>query len=267
MTKKIIVPTDLTETANHAIKQASIIALKAHAKMVLLNITDNQSQSPGIEKELNMQANGIEEQTGLDCEVIVKEGSVFDTIPRLAREKDWDFMVIGSHGIKSVWQMLTGPDILKLVTKIPIPVLVVQENAPLAEKFKRIVLPVSSHQSFLPAIEAVLFFAGIYDLEVHLYSINKAGFEWPKQLLVNIDETIKLFESEGVQYKRIQEDQSGYSMGYAKQTVKYAESVHADFICIMSAPSKEYYYFAQTDKETLLLNEFNIPVLCAGGGY
>ena len=268
MTKKIIVPTDLTETANHAIKQASIIALKAHAKMVLLHITENQSHaSPGIEKELNEQAGRIEEQTGLDCEVIVKEGSVFDTIPRLAREKDWDLMVTGTHGINSVWQKLTGPDIFKLVTKVSIPVLVLQENAPLAEKFKRIVLPVSSHQSFLPAIEAVLFFARIYDLEVHLYSIHKAGFEWPEQLLVNIDETVKLLESEGVQYKRIKEEQTSYSMGYAKQTLKYAESVHADFICVMSVPSKEYYYFAQTDKEILLLNEFKIPVLCAGGGY
>jgi nucleotide-binding universal stress UspA family protein len=175
-------------------------------------------------------------------------------------------MVIGTHGIKGVWEMLTGPDILKLVTRIPIPVLVVKENATLVEEFKRIVLPVSSHQSILPAIEAVLFFTRLYNVEVHLYSINKAGFEWPKQLLVNLDETIKKFEAEGVQYKRIKEDQNSYSIGYAKQTLKYAESVHADSICVMSVPSKEYYYFAQSDKETLILNEFNIPVLFAGGG-
>ncbi len=268
MKKKIVVPTDLTKTADQAIRQATVIALKARAKLVLLHILDNKSPSAiEVEKTLNLQVNTIMEQTGLECEIILKEGSVFDVIPYVAREKDYDLMVIGTHGIKGIRQMLIGADILKLVAKVSIPVLVVQEKAALVEDFKRVILPVSSHEAFIPAIEALLFFAGIYNLEVHLYSIYKAGFEWPKQLLLNIDETIKRFESKGVQFKRIKEDQNSYSMGYAKQTLKYAESVDADCICVMSVPSKEYYYFAQSDKETLLLNESNIPILCTGGGY
>ena len=268
MKKKIVVPTDLTEAANQAIRQATVIARKAKVKLVLLHILDDKSQSAiEIEQNLNLQANNIKKKTGLDCEIILKEGSVFDAIPNAARENNWDLMVIGTHGIKGIRQMLIGADILKLVAKVTIPVLVVQEKVTLVEDFKRIILPVSSHELFLPAIEALLFFTGLYNTEVHLYSIHKAGFEWPKQLLLNVDETIKLFEAKGIQFKRIQEDQNSYSMGYAKQTLKYAASVHADCICIMSVPSKEYYYFAQSDKETLLLNEFNIPVLCVGGGY
>jgi len=268
MKKKIVVPTDLTETANQAIRQATVIARKAQAKLVLLHILDNKSPSATeVEKTLNIQVNNIRKQTGLDCEIILKEGSVFDVIPFVGREKDYDLMVIGTHGIKGFRQMLMGADILKLVAKVSIPVLVVQEKAVLIEDFRRIILPVSSHESFLPAIEALLFFAGIYNIEVHLYSIHKAGFEWPKQLLLNIDDTIKQFEAKGIQFKRIKEDQTSYSMGYAKQTLKYAESIHADYICIMSVPSKEYYYFAQSDKETLLLNESNIPILFTGGGY
>ena len=64
----------------------------------------------------------------------------------------------------------------------------------------------------------------------------------------------------------MKEDQNVYSLGYAKQTLKYAQSVGADLICTMSVPSKEYYYFADSDKENLLLNEYHIPILCAGGG-
>jgi nucleotide-binding universal stress UspA family protein len=268
MKKKIIVPTDLTGAANQAVRQAAVIARKAQATLVLLHILDSKSPSAEeIERKLNLQATELWEQSGLACEVLLRPGSVLEEIPVLTREHDWDLMVIGTHGIKGIRQMLTGPDILKLVAKISIPVLVVQENTPLIEDFKRIILPVSSHESFLPALDALLFFASLYNVEIHLYSIYKAGFEWPKQLLLNIDEAIKLFETKGVNYKRIKEDQTSYSMGYAKQTLKYAESVHADYLCIMSVPSKDYYYFAQTDKEKLLLNEFNIPVLCTGGGY
>lgn len=267
MKKTIVIPTDLTETAKHAIRQATVIARKADAKLVLLHILDKIASSTGIEKKLNEQATEIWEQYGLECEIMLKEGPVYDTICTMAREKVWDLMVVGTHGIKGIRELLTGPDILKLVARVSIPVLVVQEKSPLIEEFKRIVFPVSSHESFLQAIEAVLLFAGIYKTEVHLYSIYKAGYEWPKQLLLNIDETIKQFEAKGVQYKRIKEDQTSYSMGYAKQTIKYAESVLADSICIMSIPSKDYYYFAQSDKESILLNDYNIPVLCVGGGY
>ena len=258
----------MTETADHAISQAIAIAMKAHAKLILVHILDNKTSSAEkIEQKLNDQATDIWEKTGLECEAIVKPGSVFDVIPSMAREKEFDLIVIGGHGIKGIMQIITGPDLLKLVAKVSAPVLVVHEKSPIVEEFRRIVLPVSSHESFLPAIDAVLFFAGLFKIEVHLYSIFKPGFEWPEQLLLNLDETIKTFEEKGVQYKRIKEDQNSYSMGYAKQTIKYAQSVQADNICVMSLPSKEYYYFAQSDKETLLLNEFNIPVLFAGGTY
>jgi len=33
----------------------------------------------------------------------------------------------------------------------------------------------------------------------------------------------------------------------------------------MSVKTDEYYYFAQADKETMINNEFGIPVLCASG--
>jgi len=111
----------------------------------------------------------------------------------------------------------------------------------------------------------VLFFGKFYEIEVHFYSIHKAGFEWPEQMLINIEEASHLIETANLPLKRIKEDQNLYALGYAKQTLKYTESVCADAICIMSIPSEEYYYFAQSDKESLLLNEKCLPVLCAGG--
>jgi nucleotide-binding universal stress UspA family protein len=178
MKKIIVVPTDLTEASDQAIRQATVIARKARAKLVLLHILDNKSiPATDIEKKLNEQAYKIWEETALTCEVVLKEGSVFDTIPSLTREEDWDLMVIGFHDIKGIRQMLIGPDILKLVTKIAKPVLAIHEKAKQVDNFTRIILPVSSHETFIPAIEAMLFFAEFYPVEVHIYSINKAGFD------------------------------------------------------------------------------------------
>ena len=266
MKNKIIVPTDLTKAGDHAIKQATIIAQKARKKLTLLHVLNDKSPSTGeTEKILSAEAEAIRSQTGLHCEFLIKEGNIFDVIPSATREHEYDLMVIGTHGIQGIKQMLFGANILKMVAKIPIPVLVVQEDSPLIENFHKIVLPVSSHESFGKAVDGVLLFSNIYNPEIHLFSIQKAGFDWPEQLIINIDEATKKFENKGVKISRVKEDQNVYSLGYAKQTLKYAHSVGADLICIMSVSSNEYYYFAQTDKETLLLNEYHLPILCTGG--
>ncbi|HNZ42311.1 MAG TPA: universal stress protein [Bacteroidales bacterium] len=267
MKNKIIVPTDLTPIAGQAIKQAVAIALKTNFGLTLLHVLTEKAESKEeVTKKLLAEAENIYSHSGIRCDILVREGSIFDIIPYEACERNYDLMVIGTHGIKGIKQMLFGANILKLAEKICIPLLVVQEKSQAIKSFKKIVLPVGSHDTFNDAVEAVLFFAVVFDAEVHLYSIRKNGFDWPDSLINNIENAVRRFESRGIQLVRVKEDQNVYSLGYAKQTLKYAQSVGADLICTMSVPSKEYYYFADSDKENLLLNEYHIPILCAGGG-
>jgi nucleotide-binding universal stress UspA family protein len=267
MKNKIIVPTDLTNAAKQAIRQATAIARKTNSSITLLHVMDNKSSSmEEVQQALDIEAGNIRKDTGVNCDVLIQEGNLFDMISYVACEKEYDLMVIGTHGIRGIKQMLFGANILKLVVQIPVPVLVVQEESPLIESFHKVVLPVSSHETFRSAVEAILLFAGIYDLEVHLYSIHKAGFVWSDQMLKNIEEATQQFQAEGVRMIRVKEEQQVYSMGYAKQTVIYAQSVGADALWMISVPTEENYYFAQSDKETMLLNDFHIPVLCTGGG-
>jgi DhnA family fructose-bisphosphate aldolase class Ia len=65
---------------------------------------------------------------------------------------------------------------------------------------------------------------------------------------------------------RIKEDQDDFSQGYAKQTLRYARSIGADTMWMMSVASQEYYYMAKVYQEAMLLNEYHLPVVCAGGG-
>jgi nucleotide-binding universal stress UspA family protein len=263
---RILIPIDLTPIAGQAIRQAAAIAKKAGEGLSLLHVMDEKREHDGdIEKKLEAQAEMIRKETGLECDVLAPKGNIFDVIPEVARERKYNLIVIGTHGIKGVKQLLFGANILKLVIRTPKPVMVVQEESPVIEEFQKLVLPVSSHLSFKAELDAALFFAGLYDTEIHLYSVHKAGFDWPEQMVKNIEEATHTFEKKSVHMKRIKEEQNVYSLGYAKQTLNYAGSVNADLISMMSIPSKEYYYFAQSDKESLLLNDLHIPVLCAGG--
>ena len=267
MKNKIIVPTDLTKAAQQAIRQATAIARKTGSTITLFHVMDNKS-SPlqEVKQALDNEAENISRNTGVNCDILIKEGNLFEVTSYVACEKEHDLMVIGTHGIKGIRQMLFGANILKLVVKVPFPVLVVQETSPLIESFHKVVLPVSSHEAFRSALDAIVFFAGIYDMEVHLYSIHKAGFPWSDQLLKNIEEASNLLQSNGVGMVRVKEEQQVYSLGYSKQTIKYAQSINADALLMISVPTEEYYYFAPSDKEAMLLNEYTIPVICTGGG-
>lgn len=98
---------------------------------------------------------------------------------------------------------------------------------------------------------------------MHIYSIERPGFKSPDQLKKNLRRTTDLFDATGVNYKRVNEKQTFLSVGFALQTIRYAQKWGADLIAIMSITSEEYHYFAQQDKENLLTNRDGIPVLCA----
>ncbi len=267
MKKRIIVPTDLTETADHAIRQAVLIAKKNDSSILLLHVLVDPGDPDEEAKRglLEEKARQVHMESGLDCDILIRTGSIFDAIPYVSCEHDFDLMVIGTHGIHGFRQKMLGSDILKLVEKISIPVLVVQPDSILKNSFENLVLPVSSHDNFPAVVDAAILFAKLFGSSVCLYSVIKAGFDWPEKLLTNIEYATRKFEEEGVAMHRVKEDQNVYSIGFAKQTINYSHSVNADAICIITPSSKEFYYFAPSDKEALLLNESRIPVLCAGG--
>ena len=263
MKKKIIVLTDLTKAAEKAIEQAIVIAKKSGSSITLVHVLEPKSHvSEEVTQLLNTETEIIKKKSGRECELIIKEGNLFDVISYLSCEKGYDLMVVGTHGSKTLKQKLFGADILKLLAKVPFPVLVVQKETEVRENFNKIVLPVSDHNTYSSVLEAIYIFAGIFQTEVHLYSIKKEGFPWSEQLLKNIDETTRQLESRGIKMLRVKEDQQLYSLGYAKQTIKYAASVGADAIFIISAPTEENFYFANADKEATLLNDYRIPVVC-----
>ncbi len=262
--KKILVPIDFTAATEHALAQALILAGQAKAAVTLFHVLEQSS--PDITGDLNRHAEEVRAATGIACTGKAAIGPLFDTIAGELGEEEYDLAVIGTHGARGVFQKWFGADILKLVARIPVPVLVVQENSPRVETFRKIVVPVGSHHSFSRAVDGALLFASLFpDLEVHLYSIHKPGFDWPEALSQNVLDAARVFGEKGIRMVRVREEQDDSSPGFARQTLRYAASAGADAIFVMSVASEEYYYMSKVYKETILLNESGIPVVCTGG--
>ena len=261
--KKILVPVDFTELSDKVIEQAALLSSASGSAMVLLHIAERSSDLPSAAEKLNFKAGVISSKYKVGCIGKVVEGSIFKDIQAEAEDNEYILMVIGTHGVRGVKQKLLGADILKIITKIPVPTLVVQSTSAIRASFDKIVLPVATHLAYENILRAVAIIGKLFQSEVHIYSIERPGFEWPEQLKKNLEITKAIFDENGIRYIRVNEKQTVLSVGFARQTLQYAQKTGADMIAMMSVSSEEYHYFAQQDKENLLTNDSGIPVLCA----
>ena len=261
---RILIPVDFTAAADKAVEYGVYLAKKMHAKISLLHVFEDEGLTiEECEDKLTVISNEINDKKEVPCDFICEAGSIFEIIPEISSKSAFRMAVIAAHGRKGFRQKLFGADILKLLKRIPIPAMVVQEGSSIKESgFKTVIFPVGSHDEYERNIDAMNIIAGICDPEIHLYSISKPGFEQTDKLRKNILLAEERFSEKGIRYKRIDEDQKVFSVGFAKQTLKYANDHKANLISIMVNPTRENVYFADSDKESILMNEQCIPVLC-----
>jgi nucleotide-binding universal stress UspA family protein len=260
---KILVPVDFTELSDKVIEQAAVLGQTSGAALVLLHIAAKAADIASLSAKLAAKAEETINKFKVNCESKVREGSIYKDIQAETEENEYILVVIGTHGIRGLKQKLLGTDILKVITKVPAPVLVVQSTSPFRTNFSKIVLPVATHLAYENILNAVVLIAKLFKSEIYIYSIERPGFEWPETLKKNLEKTRSIFDENAISYVRINEKQTVLSIGYAHQTLQYARKAGADMIAMMSVSSEEYHYFAQQDKENLLTNEPGIPVLCA----
>ncbi len=267
--KKVIVPVDFTPASDQAISQAIQIATKSGFAILLFHVIGNDSRSSGNariqETEANLESLSLKiREAGVDSSYRIAKGSIFDEIPAFANTTSESLLLIGTHGIRGVKQKLLGADVLKIVRKINIPCLIVQHEC-VDRKFNPIVLPVGGHEGFRILVEATSWMAGLYDAEVHIYSVVRKGDPEHERIRENTLFAEKSFSEKSIRFKRVREESSIVSVGFAKQTLQYANQNTAGLLAVMSVKSEEHYHVAQADKENMINNEFNIPILLVNG--
>ena len=261
----ILIPVDFTAASQKAIAFGTLLAKKGNFKINLFHVfEDDGNTKEECDNKLKALSEDIENNSGLPCTYQCEKGNIFALIPQFAGHENNRMMVIGTHGPKGIRQKFFGPDILKLLKKVCIPSLVVQESSILPEAgFTKAIFPVGDHDDYQKKIDAMVIMAGIFDPEVHLYSINRPGFEQTTRMKDNIRMAEKQFSEKGINYTRVSDDQDIFSVGFAKQTLQYSKEIGANLITIMADRTKENYYFADSDKVSILTNDMSIPVLCA----
>ena len=144
--KKILYPTDFSESSLEALAYAVSFARDYKAKLVLMHVVNEQVFSEGLNlprvtapealeqemvKEAERRLKSIipaDERAGLDSEMVILRGMPFLEIIRYAKANEVDLIVIGTHGRSGLEHVIFGSTAERVVRKAPCPVLSVQPS-------------------------------------------------------------------------------------------------------------------------------------------
>lgn len=262
-TISILVPVDFTLASEKAVLQAISIGQSLAAKIDLFHVIDEYSESES-QRLLKVQLDKITD-AGLEGKGVLTRGDILLSITEQVRKGSYHFMVVGTHGPRGLRQLLFGADILKILKNNPCPAIVVQKDADPQRVFRKILLPVGLHENYNDLMRATCILALAFDAEVTLLSITTVANEIRAGLATHLNNTKDFFDQFDVHYAETHEIFSKDVSAIAGEILQFGEQGRFDLIAMMPNAGKEDFYFRDGDKEKVLTNESNIPILCSKG--
>jgi len=134
--KNILLATDGSSNSETAEDRAIELAKNHAASLTAISVVYTNDEymalAPGIVEDLVRRAKkklaGIVQkggEAGVNMDTVVREGEAFEAITSLAREKEIDLIVMGSHGRQGLQRLLMGSVTERTIGYAPCPVLVV----------------------------------------------------------------------------------------------------------------------------------------------
>ncbi len=244
--KKILVPTDFSETAKISLEHVKWLASTFSSEVTLLHvgeITPAANIFPSLyipENDLNAEYSDLalrklaEWKTELEEKGISKinieyaDGNVAETISKYAVENEIDIIVMGTHGSKGLSEFFIGSNAFKLVNLVDLPVLTIN-NRNTYSPYKKIVAPLDDSRFSRAKFPYIAELALKIGSEVDIITPNVSDAGVNHAISICYDQVSSFLKSKNVihHHKSIEGN-------LAHEVIKYAEYAKADLIVIMS---------------------------------
>ncbi|MDZ4750740.1 MAG: universal stress protein [Flavobacteriales bacterium] len=258
--KRILVPTDFTKVGDTALEHAIVVAKAIGAEINCLHVIASKKGISEARMKLDTLKERIQAESNLTITTMVRIGSIFEDIDKVASETEASLIIMGTHGLRGM-QFLTGSRALKIVTESSIPFIICQERGIRPSGYQKLVVPLDLHKETKQKLSLVGDVARYFGSQVHLVSPGETDEFLKNQLQRNIIFAEDYLTQRGVTYSV--EITDSKSDGFVKSLLKYAASVDADLICIMNFYDSSFMsIFNQSYEQQIITNDAQIPVLC-----
>ena len=256
MANLFIVPHDFTSVGDAALKHAIFMATPRKTKIELLHIVNDKSKGRAAHQKLQHIIENLDLGVG-DVEIVplVKVGSIFDDIGKIAEDKEAKLIIMGTHGAKGM-QKLFGSYAIKVVTSSSVPFLVVQESeAP--KRIQQIVVPIDLSKESLQIINVAGDIARMFNAKIHVLGEKQSDPRLAQQMKIRISLVDKEFSDKEVNSEiHIIEG----SKAYHHKVIQFTKENSADLIAL-SYHSSSLIFQYDNYIQSLITNELDVPCL------
>ena len=139
--RNILCPIDHSKHSESALKYAIAFALKDKANLYLMHVLDSRmhEEAEGVSELMSIDEKGLNElkdkleksvpeeiRAEINCEASVCLGIPFDEIVKVAKDKNIDLIVMGTHGRTGISHVMLGSIAEKVMREAPCPVMIVK---------------------------------------------------------------------------------------------------------------------------------------------
>lgn len=270
--KRILVPTDFSDHAVHALKVAAQIARDNDGEIYLLHMLELPNQAgdaigsgtdiPEImffmekARELFEDIKNEPYLQGIEVTELIHFERAFDGIIKISKKNNVDLIVMGSHGASGFKEMFIGSNTEKVVRTSDIPVLVIKREEQAFNPDKMVFASDFSDEIKKPFAK-VVDFANSFNAKLHLVYINTPNDFRSTHAAEKI---IHNFAS-GFQFRNGYTAHIYNDVNVEKGILHFANSVNADLIGMCTHGRKGLAHFFNGSISEDLVNHAVRPVV------
>lgn len=256
--KSILVPTNFSAVAEYGLQHAIRVSNIIKEPITILHIVENSAEIKAAQDKLTEIVEATEQKYGVTITPMVRVGSIFVDIAKVADEINADVVVMGSSTIKQ----MDGTKIswtLKVITSCKMPFIIIQEP-PVNKRYDDIVFPIDFTSENRAKHRWIQHFSDYYLSRFHLIKPNTTDPQLLAKIDMNMASALRFLEEKGARYtiKTV----SG-NKPYEEEVLDAAVEIRADLIVLMTTPLDNNGNFTIDPMEQYILaNARQIPVMC-----
>ena len=192
MATTLIVPLDMSSTAERALPLAHKLARQLSANVVLISVIDvspdlddfvstKEFKEDVVRLQRDLSQYLDERATGFDdvaVETVIRMGSAVDEISLLADGFDDAALVISSHGRSGIKRHLIGSVAMRLIHQVDCPVFVLtarSAEAPAAQHVHKVLVPLDGSKLSETALDMVSAMYTSEETSLHVVRVTEVG--------------------------------------------------------------------------------------------
>ena len=255
--KTILVPTDFSKVAEYALQHAVRVSNVVKEPISILHIVQSEAQVNEAKQKLAEIIAGVKEKYGIEPNPIVRIGSIFVDIAKVANEINASIVIMGSSTIREMDESRVSWT-LKVITSCKVPFVTIQEP-PVNKRYDDVVSPIDFTTENREKHEWISYFCDYYLSRFHLIKPNVTDPELLAKIDINMASARKFLDQKGAKY--VEYTTPGVKP-YDQEILEMAVNIRADLIVLMTTPlDKEGEFVVEPLEQYILANARHIPVM------